>query len=102
LKPGLSVSAVFNAKDSHGKSRTVKVILSVKGSDALFIGPCKYNILKIDRTETWDDRASRFVNTDYYLPELKLILAKEYREPDGKTHLNKFDRIYPLSNRPSQ
>jgi hypothetical protein len=31
-------------------------------------------------------------DTDYYSPELKLVLAKEYRD-NGATHLVKFDRI---------
>ena len=38
----------------------------------------------------------RFVDTDYYSPELKLILAREYRENNGGTHTVKYDRIYSL------
>ena len=32
--------------------------------------------------------------TDYYAPDLKLVLGKEYRERDGRNELIKFDKIY--------
>ena len=35
-----------------------------------------------------------FMYTDYYAPDLKLVLGKEYRERDGRTELIKFDKIY--------
>jgi hypothetical protein len=38
----------------------------------------------------------RFIDTDYFSPELKLILAREYRERNGGTNMIKYDRIYPL------
>ena len=42
-----------------------------------------------------DDKSKPvFMYTDYYAPDLKLILAKEYRERDGSTELIKFDKIY--------
>ena len=55
------------------------------------IGACKYDILKIQRDETG---ARRFNNVDYYAPTLKLVVAKEYSERDGRTTLIKFDKIY--------
>ena len=68
----------------------------VKGTDVLYIGPCKYNVLKIERSESRSAEPPRFVDTDYYSPQLKLILAKEYRESNGGTHAIKYDRIHPL------
>jgi hypothetical protein len=38
----------------------------------------------------------RFIDTDYYSPELKLILAREYRERNGGMNMIKYHRIYPL------
>ena len=64
----------------------------MKDAGSLFIGPCKYNILKIDRNESRNADEPRFLNTDYYSPDLKLIIAKEYKR-DGRMNLIKFDRI---------
>jgi hypothetical protein len=95
LKPGRNVSAQFTW-ESDGRQGELLVELVVKGMDTLYIGPCKYSVLKLDRSESRGVGPARFVDTDYYSPELKLILAKEYRESNGGTHTIKYDRIYPL------
>jgi hypothetical protein len=95
LKPGRDVDAKFTS-DSNGRQATLSVDLAVKGADVLYIGPCKYNVLKIERSESRTTDPPRFVDTDYYSPELKLILAREYRENNGGTHTVKYDRIYAL------
>jgi hypothetical protein len=39
----------------------------------------------------------RFVDTDYHSPELRLSLAKEWRDRSGGgTHTHRYDRIYSL------
>jgi hypothetical protein len=95
LKPGRNVSAKFNT-ESDGRRGTASVDLSVKGTDVLYIGPCKYNVLKIERSESRSGDPPRFIDTEYYSPELKLILAREYRENNGGSHTIKYDRIYSL------
>jgi hypothetical protein len=95
LKPGRTVAANF-ATESDGRRGTSSVELAVKGTDVIYIGPCKYNVLKIDRSESRSAGPPRFIDTDYYSPELKLILAREFRESGGGTHMNKYDRIYLL------
>ncbi len=35
-----------------------------------------------------------FNNVDYYAPALKFVVAKEYKERDGRTTLIKYDKIY--------
>jgi len=95
LKPGRKVGAKFNT-ESSGQQGTLSVEMIVKASDVLYIGPCKYNVLKIERSESRGSEPPRFVDTDYYSPMLKLVLAKEYRESNGGTHTIKYDRIYPL------
>lgn len=62
----------------------------------VWIGPCKYSVLKVDRTESYNGGPPQFVDTDYYSPELQLSLAKEYRERGGGTHTVKYDRIRSL------
>ena len=95
LKPGRTVTAKFTS-ESDGQRGTLSVEMAVKGTDVLYIGPCKYDVLKIDRGESRNADPPRFVDTDYYSPVLKLILAKEYRESSGGAHAIKYDRIYSL------
>jgi hypothetical protein len=96
LKPGRTVKAEFTS-DRSGQRGTLSVELAVKGTDVVWIGPCKYSVLKIDRTVSYNGEAPRFVDTDYYSPELRLSLAKEWRDSSGgRTHTRKYDRIYSL------
>ena len=83
----------FHMQQDDGKPATSSVDLTVIGTDTLYIGSCKYDILKIQREETRAN-ARLFSNVDYYAPALKLVVAKEYKERDGRTTLIKFDRIY--------
>jgi hypothetical protein len=95
LKPGRKLSAKF-ISESNGQQGTLSIEMIVKGTDVVYIGSCKYDVLKIERSESRSAEPVRFVDTDYYSPELKLVLAKEYRESNGGTHTIKYDRIYPL------
>lgn len=95
LKPGRTAKAAFTS-ESNSQRGTLSVELAVKGTDVVWIGPCKYAVLKIDRTESYNGGPPRFVDTDYYSPELRFVLAKEWRESGGRTHTNKYDRIYSL------
>jgi hypothetical protein len=95
LKQGKTATVEFDVEGS-GRPTTAAVQIAVKGTDVLYIGACKYSVLKIDRSESRGDGPLAFRNTDYYSPELKLVIAKEYRKGDGQTDMIKFDRIYPL------
>jgi hypothetical protein len=95
LEIGQNVGAKF-ISESDGQRGTLSVEMAVKGPDVLYIGPCKYNVLKIERSESRNTGPPRFIDIDYYSPELKLVLAKESRENNGGTHMIKYDRIYLL------
>jgi hypothetical protein len=95
LKPGRDIEAKF-ISESNGQHGTLLVQMTVKGSDILYIGSCKYNVLKVERSESRSADSPRFIDTDYYSLELKLILAKEFRKSNGGTNMIKYDRIYPL------
>jgi hypothetical protein len=95
LKPERTITAKF-ATESNGQHGTLSIEMAVRNTDVVYIGPCKYTVLKIDRSESRGAGPPRFVDTDYYSPELKLVLAKEYRDSGGGTHTIKYDRIYPL------
>jgi hypothetical protein len=96
LKPGQQATAAFEYQDANGSTAIATVGLNVKERDKLFIGPCRYDVLKIERSESRGETPLRLINVDYYAPELKLVIAKEYKEKDGRSTLIKFDRIHPI------
>jgi hypothetical protein len=95
LKPGQDAGAKF-ISEGDGRQGQLHVEMTVKSAEELDVGPCRYSVLKIERRESRGTEPPRFVYTDYYAPELKLILAKEYRSNNDRTQMIKFDRIYPL------
>ena len=70
LKTGRNVGAKF-ISENNGRQVTLSVDLAVRAADVLYIGPCRYNGLKIERSESRSADPPRFVDTDYYSPELK-------------------------------
>lgn len=96
LKVGRRVVALFELTDASGRKTPSTVVLSVKGAEQIFIGPCKYSVLKIEHSEARDENAPRPVSTDYYSPELKLVLMREYQDGGGRSTSIKYDKIYPL------
>jgi hypothetical protein len=97
IKPGRQTNAKFTT-ESQGQHGQLSVELAVKSAEDMYIGPCKYSVLKIERSESFGAEAARFVDTDFYSPELKFILGKEYKDRNGRTELIKYDRIYPIKN----
>jgi len=92
---GQKFSAKFDVSEGERRS-TRTIILSVRKLDSLHIGPCQYRVALIDRTVGYDNAKPVFIETGHYSPVLKLVVAKEFKERDGRTTLTKFDRIYPL------
>lgn len=93
LRPGQKITAEFDL--DQGAVRVVQ--FSIIRSDTIYVGPCKYDVLKIERSESRSaGRSPIFVDTDYYSADLKLVLAKEYRDPSDRTTLVKYDRIYSI------
>ena len=93
----LGVGKIGNAKftwERDGQNGLSLIEIAVKSAEDLYIGPCKYSVLKIERSETRSADPPRFVYSDYYSPMLKLSLAKQYRYPDGRSQIIKYDRIY--------
>jgi hypothetical protein len=97
LRPGQQANAKFisQADGSYGR---LYVELAVKQAEDMYIGPCKYSVLRIERSESRSAAPPNFVYTEFYSPDLKLIVGREYKKADGRTELIKFDRIYPIKN----
>ena len=96
LKVGQKALALFEySKD--GKTMPLTVVLLVKSSESLAIGPCTYTVLKLERTEGYGEGvAPRYVYTEYYSPDLKLVLMREYRDPGRPNSFVKFDKVYTI------
>jgi hypothetical protein len=93
--PGKKMTAIFEETEGPRKGDLRTLVLEVrKEPDTLHLGPCAYKVLRIDRNLLNDKSKPIFMETDYYAPDLKLIVGKEYRESDGRTTLNKYDKIY--------
>jgi hypothetical protein len=92
LKQKQKIEVEFEVREGDGKPGKMLVKLAVIGTDNLTIGSCKYDVLKVQRDETGARLAQ---NVDYYAPTLKMVVAKEYPERDGRKTMIKFDKIYP-------
>jgi len=63
LKTGQQSTAEFEVEGAQGRASIATVVLKVLAKDSLFIGPCRYEILKIERSE---GRGERPAATDQY------------------------------------
>ncbi len=95
LKAGQQAHAKF-ISEHDGQYGRLYVELDVRAAEDLFIGACKYSVLRIDRRESTSAVPPQFVYTELYSPDLELVLAREYKRPNGETRLIKYDRIYPI------
>ncbi len=94
LKQGQTAKVEFDV-EGEGRPPTGRVQISVNGTDELYIGACKYSVLEDRPKESRGGAPLLLRDTDYYSPELKLIIAKEYRHGEQR-NMVKYDRIYPL------
>jgi hypothetical protein len=102
LKVGQKALAVFDYTDA-GKTMPLTILLRVKGQEPLSIGPRTYTLLKIEHSEArGEGSAPRRLYTDYYSPDLKLVLMKEYKEPDGRSTFVKYDKVYLTHDEPTR
>jgi len=82
LKPKQTIAADFDVITSGKETKAKTVKLSYVGVPGYKIGDCTYSVLKFQRNDTWP---VFYDNIDYYAPELKLVVAKEYKERNGRT-----------------
>lgn len=97
VKPGAQLHADF-ITERDGSFGRLHVELDVMKRDDLFVGACKYPVLRIERRESRNAVPPQFAYTDLYAPELAFVLGREYPRAGAQTQLIKYDRIYPLKN----
>jgi hypothetical protein len=95
LNPGKTLEAAFEIDGGSGQRKIERLVLTVTGTDVLSIGPCNYEVFKIERREARGEGEPQLKETDYFSPDLRLILGKSYKDKDGVTTLVKFDQIHP-------
>ena len=93
IKVGKKIVAEFDTEES-GKIFSTKIELVVRKADALYIGVCKYAVFQIQRSESSAGGPLQFFNYDYYSPDLKIVLAKEYTNAGRASTWIKYERIY--------
>lgn len=93
LKVGKKIVVAFENEES-GKKFDTTFELVVQKADTLYIGACKYPVFQIQKSGALGKERPRFLHTEYYSPDLKLIIAKEYKNSNGTTTWIKYDRIY--------
>jgi hypothetical protein len=90
LKPKQKIDATFDLVSDGQAPKTRSVKLDYVGLQDFKIGDCTYGVVKFQRDETWPAVS----NIDYYAPELKLVVAKEYPEKNGRRTIVGYARIY--------
>jgi hypothetical protein len=95
LRVGSSATVDFEVEGT-GRPPSSAIRIAVKGTDTLYIGGCKYDVFKIERSESRGGGPFSFRYTDYYAPDLKFVIAKEYRDSAPMVTTIKFDRIYSI------
>jgi len=89
LKPKQTIAADFTVT-MNGGTRPKTVKLDYVGVQDYALGGCTYSVLKFHRVDTlpivYDD-------IDYYAPELRFVVTKEYRERNGRTTIIGYTRI---------
>jgi hypothetical protein len=93
LKPRQNISVQLDVAEDGAEPWVATVDLRMIGTDSIAIGACNYDVLKFERTEARSGNKTDPI-VEYYAPELKFVIAKEYQERGGRTTVVKFDRIY--------
>ncbi len=95
LTPKATIAADFEVTMNGGtKTKTVK--LQYVGDQDYALGECSYHVLKLRRTDTLP---IIYDNIDYYAPDLRFVVAKEYRDDNGRTTIIGYTKI--SSGRPA-
>ena len=97
LKPGAQLNAKFISQ-SGGNYGRLYVELDVQPPQDLLIGPCKYEVLRIEWRQSTSSMPPQFAYTALYSPDLKFVVAREYKHAGGRTNVVQYDRLYPLKS----
>lgn len=98
LKVGQTMAIELDATGPRGEKQVLRAEHKVVGRDRISIGPCNFEVLKIEHSNRFGEGPLIFINTDWFAPDLKLILAREYKRPGGGSDIRKYDSIAILKD----
>jgi hypothetical protein len=93
LQAGKEIAAEFETGPA-GQTQITAVRLAVKEAATLAVGPCRFDAFALDRSVGQGGAPPEFVAGELYAPLLKLVVAKEFKNPDGSVSRTQYDKIY--------
>lgn len=81
MKVGQTYRADFDAQEPTGRQRLFRTEYKVVGKDRIVVGPCPYEVLKIEYSNRFGEGPLIFINTEWYVPSIGSVLAREFRNP---------------------
>jgi hypothetical protein len=93
LKTGQTLLVDFDVVALDGQKKVLHAKYEVTGKDQIFIGPCRYDVVKVAHSNSFRDGPLQFINTDWYAPEIRLTVAREFKRANGEPEIRKYDSI---------
>ena len=93
LKVGQRHQVEFDVQTANGEKRVLYAEYNVAGKDQILIGGCRYEILRVDYSNGSRKEQMPFSDTQWYSPDLRMILAREYKRANGEIVIRKYDAI---------
>ena len=102
LKVGESHRLDFERRTPDGRRAATQVEYKVVGVDRTTITGCVYDVFKVERRESVGKRPLQFVSTEWYAPDIRMILGREYKRKKGNLEYSqfyKYDAIVSMKER---
>jgi hypothetical protein len=93
LKVGQRHRVDFDMQSASGQKRVLYAEYKVVGKDQIIIGGCRYDVFKVEYRNGNSKERMQFIDTEWYSPDLRLIVAREYKRGNGDTIIRKYDAI---------
>lgn len=89
--------APLDVQTADSKKSVLHAEYKVIGKDQLVIGPCRYEVFRVEHSNSFREGPLHVINIDWYAPDIRLIVAREYERSSGETVIHKYDAITILS-----
>lgn len=93
LKVGQRHQVAFDVQTANGQKSELYAEYKVVGKDQITIGGCRYDVFKVEHSNGNRKEQMHFIDTEWYSPDLRMILAREYKRTNGDTIIRKYDAI---------
>jgi hypothetical protein len=93
LKVGQRHRVDFDVQTADGQKSVLYAEYKVIGQDQILIGGCRYDVFKVEHRNGNRKEQMQFIDTEWYSPDLRMIVAREYKHANGETIIRKYDAI---------